>query len=197
MSELKIDTIVNYLPDLSERFPAADDKFLFFFEPVILEDKFFFGLSLKTGVQIFSIITLIQAINAFLDIFRPYSFWLFLISIIAFVIHFAVAFYAFLSTLKNNYSYSKVSYLIISVLFLIEAAYYISRSVLKIIDFITPWDADFLQLNFLIYIFGYGIFLLFYLYFIYILYRYMLQLKNGEKSKNDEELGSLNDNSQI
>jgi hypothetical protein len=197
MSELKIDTIVNYLPDLSERFPAADDKFLFFFEPVILEDKFFFGLSLKTGVQIFSIITLIQAINAFLDIFRPYSFWLFIISIIAFVIHFAVAFYAFLSTLKNNYSYSKVSYLIISVLFLIEAAYYISRSVLKIIDFITPWDADFLQLNFLIYIFGYGIFLLFYLYFIYILYRYMLQLKNGEKSKNDEELGSLNDNSQI
>ena len=197
MSELKIDTIVNYLPELSERFPAADDKFLFFFEPVILEDKFFFGLSLKTGVQIFSIITLIQAINAFLDIFRPYSFWLFLISIIAFVIHFAVAFYAFLSTLKNNYSYSKVSYLIISVLFLIEAAYYISRSVLKIIDFITPWDADFLQLNFLIYIFGYGIFLLFYLYFIYILYRYMLQLKNGERSKNDEELGSLNDNSQI
>ena len=197
MSELKIDTIVNYLPELSERFPAADDKFLFFFEPVILEDKFFFGLSLKTGVQIFSIITLIQAINAFLDIFRPYSFWLFIISIIAFVIHFAVAFYAFLSTLKNNYSYSKVSYLIISVLFLIEAAYYISRSVLKIIDFITPWDADFLQLNFLIYIFGYGIFLLFYLYFIYILYRYMLQLKNGEKSKNDEELGSLNDNSQI
>jgi hypothetical protein len=197
MSELKIDTIVNYLPDLSERFPGADDKFLFFFEPVILEEKFFFGLSLKTGVQIFSIITLIQAINAFLDIFRPYSFWLFIISIIAFIIHFAVAFYAFLSTLKNNYSYSKVSYLIISVLFLIEAAYYISRSVLKIIDFITPWDADFLQLNFLIYIFGYGIFLLFYLYFIYILYRYMLQLKNGEKSKNDEELGSLNDNSQI
>ena len=197
MSELKIDTIVNYLPDLSERFPAADDKFLFFFEPVILEEKFFFGLSLKTGVQIFSIITLIQAINAFLDIFRPYSFWLFIISIIAFVIHFAVAFYAFLSTLKNNYSYSKVSYLIISVLFLIEAAYYISRSVLKIIDFITPWDADFLQLNFLIYIFGYGIFLLFYLYFIYILYRYMLQLKNGEQSKNEEELGSLNDNSKI
>ena len=197
MSELKIDTIVNYLPDLSERFPAADDKFLFFFEPVILEDKFFFGLSLKTGVQIFSIITLIQAINAFLDIFRPYSFWLFIISIIAFVIHFAVAFYAFLSTLKNNYLYSKVSYLIISALFLIEAAYYISRSVLKIIDFITPWDADFLQLNFLIYIFGYGIFLLFYLYFIYILYRYMLQIKNGEQSKNEEELGSLNDNSKI
>ena len=197
MSEIKIDTIINYLPDLSERFPASDDKFLFFFEPVILEDKFFFGLSLKAGVQIFSIITLIQAINAFLDIFRPYSFWLFLISIIAFVIHFAVAFYAFLSTLKNNYLYSKVSYLIITVLFLIEAAYYISRSVLKIIDFITPWDADFLQLNFLIYIFGYGIFLLFYLYFIYILYRYMLQLKNGEQSKNDEELDPLNDNSQI
>ena len=197
MSEIKIDEIINYLPNLSEKIPETDDKFLFFFDPVILEDKFLFGLSLKTGVQIFSIITLIQAINAFLDIFRPYSFWLFLISIIAFIIHFAVAFYAFLSTMKNNYSYSKISYLIIAVLFLFEATYYISRSVLKIIDFITPWDADFLQLNFLIYIFGYGIFLLFYLYFIYILYRYMLQLKNGEQSKNDEELDPLNDNSQI
>ena len=197
MSELKIDTIINYLPELSEKVPISDNKFLFFFDPVILEDKFFFGLSLKTGVQIFSVITLIQAINAFLDIFRPYSFWLFLISIIAFVIHFAVAFYAFLSTLKNNYSYSKVSYLIITVLFLIEATYYVSRSVLKIIDFITPWDADFLQLDFLIYILGYGIFLLFYLYFIYILYRFMLQLKNGEQSNNNEELDSLKENSQV
>ena len=56
MSEIKIDEIINYLPDLSEKIPETDDKFLFFFDPVILEDKFLFGLSLKTGVQIFSII---------------------------------------------------------------------------------------------------------------------------------------------
>ena len=32
------------------------------------DDKFLFGLTFKTGVQIFSIITLFQAIGSFLDI---------------------------------------------------------------------------------------------------------------------------------
>ena len=56
----------------------------------------------------------------------------------------------------------------------------------------TPWDRDFLQLDFLIYIFGYGIFLLIYLYFIYILYLYALQLQKEEFYKKNEDLYSEN-----
>ena len=192
MSEMSLNEIIDYLPNLSDKFQIPDDKFLFFFNPLILnQEKFLFNLSIKTGVQIFSVITLIQAINAFLDIFSPYSFWLFIISIIAFIIHFIVAFYALFSTIISRYSYAKVSYLIIASIFLIEAVYYISRSILKVIEFITPWDRDFLQLDFLIYVLGYGVFLFIYLYFIYILYRFILELKN-ENSQNNEELKELN-----
>ena len=115
-----------------------------------------------------------------------------------FIIYFVISVYAFLATLKQNYSYAKVSYLIISALFLIEALRYVCKSVIKIIEFITPWDGDFLRLDFLIYVFGYGVYLFIYLYFIYILYRYMNQLKNpGQADEstplNNEEKVNLND----
>ena len=197
MSESQLDFIMDYLPSILEKLPIPDEKFLFFFKPVkVNEEKFLFGLSLKTGVQIFSIITIIQAINSFLDIFSPYSFWLFLISMIAFIFQFVISLYAFISTLKEKASYAKTAYLFISVLFLLQAVYYISKSVLQVIEFITPWDKDFLRLDFLIYIFGYGIFLFIYLYFIYILYLYMLKLKSSILQQENEELYSLYDNNE-
>ena len=186
MSEL--NAIIEYIPTAIEKYSIPDNKFLFFFDPVNIEQqKYLFGLTLKAGVQIFSVITIIQAFNSFLDIFNPNSFWLFLISIFAFIFQFFIAFYAFYSTIKNKYSYAKVSYLIISTLFLIESVYYVSKSILKVIEFITPWHTDFLRLDFLIYIFGYGVFLFIYLYFIYILYRFMHELKNSIMSQNDDE----------
>ena len=200
MSEEKINMMLDFLPTAVDKLSITDEKFLFFFDPVKMdEQKFLFGFSLKTGVQVFSAITIIQAINSFLDIFSPYSFWLFLISIIAFILQFLIGLYAFLSTLKNKYSYAKTSYIIISALFLIQAIYYISRSILKVIDFITPWDNDFLRLDFLIYIFGYGIFLFVYLYFIYILYIFMIHIKSSAfpaniESQNNEESNLLNSN---
>ena len=61
-----LDKYVKYLPDLSKKIPVEDSKFLFVFPPEIVDDKFLFGLTFKTGVQIFAIITLIQAIGSFL-----------------------------------------------------------------------------------------------------------------------------------
>ena len=179
MPELNYDTVVNYLPNLSQKLPVQDDKFLFFFNPQIVDEKFLFGLPLKTGVFIFSVVVLIQALNAFFEIFKPNSFWIFIVSIIAFLIYFIVAFYAFVGALQNNYSFAKLSYSIIAVLFLIEALRYVCKSIYKTIEFITPWDGDFLRLDFLVYIFGYGVYLFIYLYLIFILYRFMIQAKNG------------------
>ena len=198
MSDVKLDEVVEYLPQASRNIPVSDDKFLFFFNPISIDEKFLFGLTFKTGVQIFAVITLIQAISSFLDIFSPDSFWLFIVAIFAFIIYFVISVYAFLATLKQNYSYAKVSYLIISAIFLIAALRYVCKSVIKIIEFITPWDGDFLRLDFLIYVFGYGVYLFIYLYFIYILYRYMIQLKNpnqeGESIPlNNDENANLND----
>ena len=185
MPELNYDTVVNYLPNLSQKLPVQDDKFLFFFNPQIVDEKFLFGLPLKTGVFIFSVVVLIQALNAFFEIFKPNSFWIFIVSIIAFLIYFIVAFYAFVGALQNNYSFAKLSYSIIAVLFLIEALRYVCKSIYKTIEFITPWDGDFLKLDFLVYVFGYGVYLFIYLYLIFILYRFMIQAKNGGSVNNN------------
>ena len=174
-----LDKYVKYLPDLSKKIPVEDSKFLFVFPPEIVDDKFLFGLTFKTGVQIFAIITLIQAIGSFLDIFSPSNFWLFLVAILAFCFYFVIAIYAFLSTLRENYNFARLSYLMVAAIFLIMALRYLCKSIVKIIDFITPWDGDFLRLDFLIYIFGYGLYLFIYLYFIYVLYRYMIQIKRN------------------
>ena len=199
-----LDKYVKYLPDLSKKIPVEDSKFLFVFPPEIVDDKFLFGLTFKTGVQIFAIITLIQAIGSFLDIFSPSNFWLFLVAILAFCFYFVIAIYAFLSTLRENYNFARLSYLMVAALFLIMALRYLCKSIVKIIDFITPWDGDFLRLDFLIYIFGYGLYLFIYLYFIYVLYRYMIQIKrnpgdesqNVELKDNDEEINN-NENKEL
>ena len=199
-----LDKVVKYLPDLSKKIPVEDSKFLFVFPPEIVDDKFLFGLTFKTGVKIFAIITLIQAIGSFLDIFSPSNFWLFIVAILAFCFYFVIAIYAFLSTLRENYNFARLSYLMVAALFLIMALRYLCKSIVKIIDFITPWDGDFLRLDFLIYIFGYGLYLFIYLYFIYVLYRYMIQIKRnpGEESQNvelkdnDEEINN-NENKEL
>ena len=199
-----LDKYVKYLPDLRKKIPVEDSKFLFVFPPEIVDDKFLFGLTFKTGVQIFAIITLIQAIGSFLDIFSPSNFWLFLVAILAFCFYFVIAIYAFLSTLRENYNFARLSYLMVAAIFLIMALRYLCKSIVKIIDFITPWDGDFLRLDFLIYIFGYGLYLFIYLYFIYVLYRYMIQIKrnpgdesqNVELKDNDEEINN-NENKEL
>ena len=189
MSESSMDKALNYIPEMSKNLPSNDEKFLFFFEPVNVDEKFLFGLSLKSGVYIFSAITCIQALSTLFDIFRTETFWLFIVSIIAFIIYFFISLYACLGAIKEKYIYIKVSYIIIAVLFLIEALKYLAKSIYKVIEFITPWDGDFLKLDFLIYILGYGAYLFIYLYFIYILYRFMVQIKSG-RNNNSEVLGN-------
>ena len=191
MSYLDYDTVVNYLPKAAEKVPFPDEKFLFFFDPSMVDEKFLLGLPLKTGVFIFSAVVLIQSLSAFFEIFSPDSFWIFIVSIFAFLIYLTIAYYAFFGATQNNYSYLKTSYLVIGFLFLIEALKYVCKSIYKTIEFITPWDGDFLRLDFLIYVFGYGAYLFIYLYLIYVLYRFMIQVKNGGVQGNE---GILNTN---
>ena len=182
---------LNVLPELTEKVPIKDEKFLFFFEPepIKFDEKFLLGMSLKTGVYIFAAITCVQSLSTFFDIFRTETFWLFIVTIIACLVYLIISCYAFLSAYYEKYSYAKVSYFIISIIFILEAIKYAAKSVYKVIEFITPWDGDFLKLDFIIYILGYGAYLFIYLYFIYILYRYMNQEKKGKyNNENKVEL---------
>ena len=179
---------LNVLPELTEKVPIKDEKFLFFFdpEPIKFDEKFLLGMSLKTGVYIFAAITCVQSLSTFFDIFRAETFWLFIVTIIACLVYLIISCYAFLSAYYEKYSYAKVSYFIISIIFILEAIKYAAKSVYKVIEFITPWDGDFLKLDFIIYILGYGAYLFIYLYFIYILYRYMNQEKKGNNNNENE-----------
>ena len=179
---------LNVLPELTEKVPIKDEKFLFFFdpEPIKFDEKFLFGMSLKTGVYIFAAITCAQSLSTFFDIFRAETFWLFIVTIIACLVYLIISCYAFLSAYYEKYSYAKVSYFIISIIFILEAIKYAAKSVYKVIEFITPWDGDFLKLDFIIYILGYGAYLFIYLYFIYILYRYMNQEKKGNNNNENK-----------
>ena len=197
MSNLDYNTVVNFLPQQTEKVPVPDEKFIFFFDPQLVDEKFLFGLPLKTGVFIFSAVVLIQALSAFFEIFSPDSFWIFLVSIVAFLVYLIVAFYAFFGATQNRYTFIKTSYLIIAFLFLIEALKYVCKSIYKTIEFITPWDGDFLRLDFLIYVFGYGAYLFIYLYLIYILYRFMIQAKNGGEQRNEPNLNQNDDEQPI
>ena len=190
MSEDKMKEMIDYLPNASKVFPVQDEHFLFFFEPKLMDVKrFLFCLSVKTGTQIFSVIMLIQAISSFLDIFSG-SFLGFFAKLIAFGFYFVAGFYTLVSTLKDEYLFARVGYLFISIVFLFNAFYFVCKTFIDVIEFITPWDSKFLQLGFLIDFFGYGIFLFIYLYMIYVLYHFMLELKNPNvavESNNVEE----------
>ena len=190
-SDLDYDTLANFLPKLSQQINVPEEKFLFFFNSKLVNEKFIFGLEFRTGVYIFSIVVLIQSLGALFKIFSPDSFWIFIISIFAFLIYFIIAFYSFFGAMKNNYSYIKISYLLIAIFFLIEALIYLVKCVIKVILFITPWDNDFLKLDFLIYVFGYGVYLFIYLYLIYVLYRFMLQIKKGEGRNENNDMEDL------
>ena len=60
------DNVLNTLPNTIEKLEVKDDKFLFFFDPIVIDEKFLFGYPLKYGVYLFSIITGIQALSALL-----------------------------------------------------------------------------------------------------------------------------------
>ena len=192
INDMKIDDMINYLPNASRSIQANEEKFLFFFEPRLMDEKkFLFGYSLKNGVQVFSVISLIQAINSFFDIFKPGYFIMFFVNIVIFAIYSVNTFYTILSTIKDNYEYARMSYLISAILFLLYALKYVLKSFIKTIKFITPWEQDFLRLDFLAYIFGYGILLFIILYFVCLLYHYMLELKNQTIVKNNENEESI------
>ena len=66
MSDDKVKEVIDYLPNASQIFPVQDEKFLFFFEPKLMDvNRFLFCLTVKTGTQVFSAIMLIQALSSF------------------------------------------------------------------------------------------------------------------------------------
>jgi hypothetical protein len=187
MSQAKIEEIIENIPKKAEELNLSDEKFLFFFEPHIVgEEKFLAICPIETGMIIFSVIIIIQALGNFFDIFKPDSFMGFLMYAILFILYGVAAFYVCFGYIKKNYLYLKVGYIIISAVFILYAVVYVFKSIYKIFKFIIPFSGDFLSFNFVEYVFGNGVFLFGYLYLIYILYLYMIKQKKGNNEPKGE-----------
>ena len=180
---------IDYIPKKTEELNLDDEKFLFFFKPYIIgEEKFLSLCPIETGMIIFSVIIIIQALSNFLNIFKPDTFMKFILYTILFILYAVSAFYVCFGYLKQNYLYIKVGYVIISALFCCTAIVYVCKSLYKIVKFIIPFSGDFLSFDFFEYVFGKGIFLFGYLYLIYILYNYMIKLKKDDGKMENNHL---------
>ena len=198
MSQAKFEEIIENIPKKADELNLNDEKFLFFFKPTIIgEEKFLSLCPIETGMIIFLVIITLQALGSFLYIFKPDSFFNFLIHAILFILYGVSAFYMCLGYTKKKYSHIKVGYIVISVVFIIYAVIYVFKSFIKILKFILPFSGDFLSFNFVEYVFGNGVFLFGYLYLIYILYLYMLNLKKNNSDSKEENNNNIDDNVKI
>ena len=180
---------IDYIPKKTEELNLDDEKFLFFFKPYIIgEEKFLALFPIEKGMIIFLVIIIIQALSNFLNIFKPDTFFKFILYAILFVLYAVSAFYVCFGYYKENYLYLKVGYIIISAVFCLYAIVYVFKSFYKIVKFFIPFSGDFLSFDFVEYVFGNGIFLFGYLYLIYILYNYMIKLKKDDGKMENNHL---------
>ena len=156
-----------------------ENKFLFFFKPNNIDSQCIGGISLINGIIIFAVVSLIQAISYCMEGFSSTLILEKFGYISLSIIFLLIAIFSFFAAFKENTKCARVAYYLASILFIFAAIKYICKSFLKIIEFINPWDGDFLQLDFAVYIFGRGAYLFIYIYFIWILFCFMA---NHEKN---------------
>ena len=176
MSE-QLKPILDILPASIEKIPISDDKFLYISTPGKIDSECFFGVSLKNGVKTLSILVLIHVISALMDILSPGSFLNFLFSLIVFAILIIIVVYTYYSTTNDSYSYAKVAYFSLGIVFFYQAIIYIVKTTIKLLEFIKPWGSDFFNINLLVYILGKGVYLFIYFYFVWVTYCFMISLK--------------------
>lgn len=186
MEGSQFNRVVNFIPDKFEKFSLDQKNFLFCVKPKTLDKQTIGGFTLKTGVRVFSVFIFLEALNTLVDLFSADTFWKFICYLLVFIFFLMVGFYVLYSTIKDKLSFARIGYFGISVIFIVQVIHYVAQSILKIIDFITPWDGDFLKLRFLVYIFGEGLFLFIYLYFIWVLFCFMKTLEDSSSSQVDE-----------
>ena len=93
---------IDYIPKKTEELKLDDEKFLFFFKPYIIgEEKFLALFPIEKGMIIFLVIIIIQALSNFLNIFKPDTFFKFILYAILFVLYAVSAFYTCLGYYKK------------------------------------------------------------------------------------------------
>ena len=171
------EQIQNNQLQLEEKRDPNQDKFLFFFTPAKLDTECIGGITLKNGVRILSVIVLYEALSSLAITLDTNDTLKFVLSLLLFITYLGIGCLALYSTFNDNISLAKFSYIVLCVLFIIKTIYYLLKCAIKLIEFINPWDGDFLKLKAIMFILGKLAYLFIFLYFIYVLYCYIFASK--------------------
>ena len=155
------------------------EKFLFLIVPDKIDTECIGGITLKNGVRILSVIVLYEALTSLSIMFDTNYYTKYLFYLLFFVCYLGVTSLAFISTFNDSFALAKISYITLCILFILKVLFYLLKCVMGLIEFINPWDGDFLKLKIIIYILGNLAYLFVLLYFIYILYCFMISLKKS------------------
>ena len=153
------------------------EKFLFLVKPEKIDNECIGGISLKNGVRILSVIVFYEALSSLAAMLDTKYYSKYIFSLLFLIFYLIIGCLALYSTFKDDLSIARISYIILCIVFIVEAIFYLIKCTIRLIEFINPWDGDFLKLKTIIFILGKIAYLLIFLYFIYILYCYIISLK--------------------
>ena len=169
----------NYDVKLDELKDPSQEKFLFCIVPDKVDTQCIAGLPLKNGVPISSGILLYEALYSLNQSWDTKYTSKFIFRLLLGLCYLCTACLICYITFKENLSYTKIAFIIVEVLFILEFLYYLLKSFLRTFEFINPWDGDFLNLKNILYIVGDLAYLFVFLYFIYVLYCFLVSLKSS------------------
>ena len=173
------DQIINNEIKLNEMKDPNTEKFLFLIVPDKIDTECIGGITLKNGVRILSVIVLYEALTSLSKMFDTNYYTKYLFYLLIFVCYLGVTSLAFISTFNDSFALAKLSYITLCIIFILKVLFYLLKCIFGLIDFINPWDGDFLKLKIIIYILGNLAYLFVLLYFIFVLYCFMISLKKS------------------
>ena len=182
------ERVIDFLPIQAEKIPINEEKFLFFFHPAYLDNTMIMELRLETGAQLLALCFLLELFSTFKDILVATSILNIILYFFLSFIFFLVSFYTYYSTIHQKIYYIKFAYLIASVITLLRLIEYFINSLYLIICFVNPFHDDFLDLDFITYVLGKGVYLFIYLYLMWIYYCFMVRPEGHGEINLDSQL---------
>ena len=168
-NEIKLDEIKD----------VNTEKFLFLVVPDKVDTECIGGITLKNGVRILSVIVLYESLASLANLFEAKYTSKFIINLIFFICYLCIGSLALFSTFNDSISFAKIAYILVCIFFILEAFFYALKCAIKLLEFINPFDGDFLKIKILIYILAKLAYLFIFLYFIYVLFCFIFELKKS------------------
>ncbi|MCQ2817122.1 MAG: hypothetical protein MJ252_07645 [archaeon] len=167
----------NLVSSRTMRINPTEENFLFFFKARKLSLDSYCGCSLRSGVQISSIILFFIALAHFYSLFKETNYYSIISTVILVILYLAASYYLFIAAYNVNEDFSKVGYNILCFIFLVDLSDYIIVIVLTFVGYFDIYLTT--RINFFIFgfiCFGMGV-MLAELYFMWLAFCFTIHVK--------------------